>query len=151
MRNCYAAFEAASKGIQYLLLLALLPSIVAAVTDDGDSDNMEAQQQVLRVSVQTPNPCWEIEITAVYALAQELLVVSELHRPEEGEVCIEVMAHAEDEITVETPPLRVKHLIIGRTWDRQKDAWGWGPAARYVYLSSKKELEGIIADAQRLR
>jgi hypothetical protein len=150
MRNCYAAFEAACKGIRYLLLLGLLPSVVAAVTEGGDSDNMGTQQQVLRVSVQTPNPCWDIEITAVYALRQELLVVSELQEPAQGEACIQVVGQAEDEIALEIPPLRVKHVIIGRTWDQQKDAAGWGPAVHYVYLTSKKELEGMIVDAQRL-
>lgn len=107
-----------------------------------------SELQTLRVSVQTPNPCWTIKIDKVYSTDHELLVVSRLAPPVAGESCIQMVAQVEDEVSVEAPPRRVKHLILGRTWDARQDSSGWGPEADYVYLHSDGELSRMLKGAQ---
>lgn len=110
----------------------------------------ESEFQTLRVSVQTPSPCWAIEIEAVYSTDQELLVVSKLAPPSAEESCIQMVGQAEDEISLKAPLSRVKHLILGRTWDTRRDSSGWGPEADYVYPKSNEELSSMLTDARRM-
>lgn len=122
--------------------------LATGVFADEMTSSTASELQILRVSVQTPNPCWTINIKAVYSTGQELLVVSKLAPPAAEKTCIEMVGQVEDEVSLEVPPYRVKHLILGRTWDTRRDSSGWGPEADYVYLRSEAELARMLKGAQ---
>jgi len=129
------------------IALVLLTSNAFA---DDMADSMGNEFQTLRVSVQTPNPCWSIRIRGVYSTDEELLVVSKLAPPAAEEACIEMVGQAEDEVSLTAPLYRVKHLILGRSWDTRRDSSGWGPEADYVYIKSDKELSRLLKSARRM-
>ncbi|MGF1612368.1 MAG: hypothetical protein ACFCVA_00260 [Gammaproteobacteria bacterium] len=122
---------------------------VAVVADDVTTPSEdESERQTVRVSVQAPNPCWTIKIKSVYSTDQALLVVSQLVPPPGGQNCVQMVGQVEDEVSLMAPPYRVKHLILGRTWDTLRDASGWGPEADYVYLKGGQELSRLLEDAR---
>ncbi|MFZ0257567.1 MAG: hypothetical protein WAN46_18430 [Gammaproteobacteria bacterium] len=124
--------------------------LAAGAVADEMTASTGSELQTLRVSVQTPSPCWAIEIEAVYSTDQELLVVSKLAPPASEETCIQMVGQAEDEISLTAPLYRIKHLILGRTWDTRRDSSGWGPEAEYVYLKSNEELSPMLKNARRM-
>jgi hypothetical protein len=130
---------------QRLCFLALLLAAVALAEETRLPTGSELQ--TLRVSVQTPNPCWTIQIKGVYSTKQELLVVSKLAPPAAEGTCIQMVGQVEDEISLKAPPYRIKHLILGRSWDTRRDSSGWGPEADYVYLRSDAELARMLKGA----
>ena len=125
--------------------------LVTACFADEVSTPAVSEYQMLRVSVQTPNPCWTIEIKDVYSTNEELLVVSRLAPPVAEETCVQMVGQVEDEVSLKAPPYRVKHLILGRSWDTRRDASGWGPEADYVYLRSNAELSQMLKGARPVR
>lgn len=133
------------------ICLAGLLLAVGAVADDVTTPSEdESERQTVRVSVQAPNPCWTITIESVYSTDQALLVVSQLAPPPGGQNCVQMVGQIEDEVSLVAPPYRVKHLILGRTWDTLRDASGWGPEADYVYLKGDQELSRLLEGARPL-
>ena len=121
----------------------------SAIGDEVHS--VASEVQTVRVSLQTPNPCWEIRIASVYATDQELLVVSELQPPGANEACIQTVGQAEDEVSLQAPAVRVKHLVLGRTWDARRHSSGWGPDADYLYPKNEQELAQLLKNARRIQ
>lgn len=132
----------------YQSVCAAAVLLAAGAVADELTSSTASEPQTLRVSVQTPNPCWTIKIKKVYRTANELLVVSRLAPPAARETCIQMVGQVEDEVSLKAPPYRVKHLILGRTWDTRRDSSGWGPEADYVYLRSDAELARMLKGAQ---
>lgn len=135
-----------SASYRTIYLAAVL--LVASAFGDEVLISAEEEFQTLRVSVQTPNPCWTIKINGVYSTDDELLVVSKLAPPATEEICIQMVGQVEDEISLTAPPCRITHLILGRTWDERRDSSGWGPEADYVYLKSDAELSRMLKSAR---
>lgn len=122
--------------------------LTASAAADDMTTSVGSEFQTLRVSVQAPNPCWTIEIKTVYSTDEELLVVSELMPPAQEQNCIQIVGQVEDEVSLQAPTYRVKHFILGRSWDTRRDSSGWGPEADYVYLRNDEELSRMLKGAR---
>lgn len=101
------------------------------------------QLRTVTVSLKTPNPCWEVELTEIYRAGEVLFAVSELHPPRRDMACAQVIATVSDHVTLILPALPVRHLVLGQTWD-------WGAERDYETLVDRVALEQRLAEAQLL-
>lgn len=93
------------------------------------------------IRLQVPDGGWRVRITQVYQTKTELLAVSELSRA--SGMAIQVISTVQDSVEVQAPALRVKHLVLGKTW-------GWENKEPHTFLKDKAQLTKQLAGAKQI-
>lgn len=102
----------------------------------------EAKEQTITVTVKVPDGAWKLEIAEVYATSNEVIVVSQLSRPEDM-MGIQVISEASQSIKVKLPALPVKYYIVGKTW-------GWKNDEGYEFVKERKEVDAKVKGAKKI-
>ncbi len=129
-----------------LLAAAACSTGGAPVSDRSAARNGDAWvTREVAVSVQTPDPGWEIAIEEIHVVGDELWVLSKLNRDPEI-MAPQVISEAEDRVEVEAPDYPVRHYVSGKTWQWEPD----GPGAEVVFIEDRGEIEGELEKAIRI-
>lgn len=107
------------------------------------TNQKSAQTRKLTVRLDTPDSGWNVEIQKVYRTGDTLAVISELARS--GEAAAQVISTVSDSVSIEatSEELKVRHYIIGKTWD-------WGESENTTFIESFDALSGSLDDAELL-
>lgn len=102
----------------------------------------EEKEQTITVTVKVPDGAWKLEISEVYVTSNEVIVVSQLSRPEDM-MGIQVISEASHSIKVKLPALPVKHYIVGKTW-------GWKNDEGCEFVKERKEIDAKVKGAKKI-
>lgn len=126
--------------IAFALLFPLTACQQARQQSQTPFEELRAKQTI-HLEIQTPNPAWSLEVSAVYETDTDLICVSELSRSEG--MFAQVISNAEATFTINEPTSTrpIRHYVLGKTWN-------WDGNPEVTFIDSLDEIKDALADAQ---
>lgn len=106
-----AEFSTSMKAFLRLLTLPLCLVMLFGCGTPKPSDDLNE----ISVSVTVPDAAWTVRIQEVYVAGDELWVLSKVSRSQR--LSPQVISTVTDTVPLSVPNLKIKHFIVGKTWD----------------------------------
>lgn len=128
--------------MRFAILLTLFALTVVPFA--SAEEKKKPARQVVAIAFQTPTPSYQVKITGIYKVGEELWAVSQISGG--GGIGIQVIGNAGDAVTIEPTKLPVKHKVLGKTWN-----WGDNTdTIEYVPAKEEKALREKLKDAPKV-
>lgn len=126
------------KAFPRLLLLLLPVTLFFGCGTPKPSDTLNE----ISVSVIVPDSAWNVRIQEVYVAGDELWVLSKVSRSQRA-VGAQVISTISDAVPLSVPKLKLKHFIVGKTWD-------WDSEDPHTFLQKPEDFFNMLpGSAQR--
>ncbi|MBV6625971.1 MAG: hypothetical protein KI793_24075 [Rivularia sp. (in: Bacteria)] len=108
---------------------------------DIDLPGVQKKERTITVEVEVPSAGYDIEIQDVYAVENELWVVSRLE--EENSSAPKTTVRVSDRIVLNAPDIPVRHYVIGKTVSNSFNE-------QYEFINSREQIASLLDSGKQL-